>query len=140
MEATAKRVSIEFTLTLDDGTAAATNVGKKPFVFQHGQNQLLPALESAMAGLEINDRRAITLSPEEGFGAVDPDAFWAVQTEGIPEESRRVGEVLTVRDNSETRMRARVHEIDSDMLVLDFNHPLAGKNLHFDVRVVAIEE
>jgi FKBP-type peptidyl-prolyl cis-trans isomerase 2 len=93
-----------------------------------------------MAGLEINDRRAITLSPEEGFGAVDPDAFWAVQTEGIPEESRRVGEVLTVRDNSETRMRARVHEIDSDMLVLDFNHPLAGKNLHFDVRVVAIEE
>lgn len=140
MVGTGKRVSIEFTLTLDDGTAAVSNVGKSPFVFQHGQSQILPALERAIVGLGINDRREITLSPEEGYGAVDPDAFWAVQTEGIPEESRRVGEVLMVRDNSEARMRARVHEIDSDMLVLDFNHPLAGKNLHFDVRVVAIEE
>lgn len=140
MAGTGKRVAIEFTLTLDDGTAAATNVGKKPFVFQHGRNQLLPALERAMAGLEINDRREITLSPEEGFGAVDPGAFWAVQTEGIPEESRRVGEVLMVRDNSETRMRARVHEIEPNFLVLDFNHPLAGESLHFDVRVVGIEE
>lgn len=135
-----KRVSIEFTLKLDDGTLAATNVGEEPFVFQHGRRQILPALEQAMEGFQLNERREITLSAEEGFGTVDPDAFWAVDAGGIPEESRAVGEVLMVRDNSDTRLRARVHEIDSDMLVLDFNHPLAGERLHFDVRVVAIED
>lgn len=131
-----KRVSIELTLALDDGTTA---IDKRPLVYRHGKGKILPALEKAIAGLEVNETKEVTLPPEEGYGSVDTEAFWAVNADGIPEDRRKVGAVLTARGNGEAEKLVRVHEIEDDMVVLDFNHPLAGQNLHFAVHVTAIE-
>lgn len=134
-----KQVTIEYTLSLDDGTAVDGNVGGEPFVYQHGQGQLPPALEQELAGLKVNDTKEIRLSPEEGFGPVNPDAFQNIAPEAIPEEGRKVGTVLMASDPSGNQRPVRVHEVHPDRIVLDFNHPLAGKHLNFDVRVLDVE-
>ena len=100
---------------------------------------MLPALEKAMTGLEVNDTKEITLPPEDGYGSVDDEAFWAVDATGIPEDRRKVGAVLTARGEGEGERLVRVHEVHPEMVVLDFNHPLAGKQLHFAVHVTAID-
>jgi FKBP-type peptidyl-prolyl cis-trans isomerase 2 len=131
-----KRVSIELTMALDDGTTA---IDKRPLVYRHGNGNILPALERAMAGLEVDDTKEVTLPPEDAYGSVDSEAFWAVNAEGIPADRRKVGAVLTARGNGEARRLVRVHEVHDEMVVLDFNHPLAGQSLHFAVHVTAIE-
>ena len=70
-----RTVSIEYTLVLEDGTTADSNVGKDPLVYRQGGSQILPALEQALLGLEVDDTKEVTLPPEKGYGVVDPDAF-----------------------------------------------------------------
>jgi len=134
-----KKVSIEYTLTLDDGTVASTNVGQEPLTYEHGGGQILPALEKQLEGLEVEGRKKVHLTAEEGYGVLDPDAFRPVEPGMIPEEARKVGTVLVAQDDAGNRQDVRVHEVHEDRIVLDFNHPLAGEALSFDVRVLGIE-
>lgn len=134
-----KTVSIEYTLRLDDGTKIDSNVGEEPLVYEHGSRQILPALERALAGLKKNDTKEIHLTTEEGYGPSDPDKLRSVELEAIPQEGRRVGTILTARDEDGNEQDVRVHKIDDDKVVLDFNHPLAGKDLCFSVRILSIE-
>jgi FKBP-type peptidyl-prolyl cis-trans isomerase 2 len=134
-----KKVSIEYTLNLDDGTLVGSNVGEDPLVYEHGRGQILPALERALAGLEQDATKEVKLTAEEGYGQRDPSAFKTVETEAIPEDARKVGTVLAAQDESGNQQHVRVHEIREDGIVLDLNHLLAGENLNFKVRVLTIE-
>lgn len=134
-----KKISIEYTLNLDDGTLVGSNVGEEPLVYEHGRGQILPALERALDGLQKDDTKKVKLTAEEGYGQSDPGAFKTVETKAIPEEARKVGTVLTAQDESGNQQHVRVHEIRDDGVVLDLNHLLAGENLNFKVRVLAIE-
>lgn len=137
--ASGRRVSLEYTVTLEDGTSVDSNVGREPMVYEHGAGELFPALEQALTGLSVDDRARITLSPDQAYGPVDPEAFRAVPSERIPSEARRVGAVLLAKDAEGNPHPVRVHDLGEDEVVLDFNHPLAGKVLIFEVRVVGIE-
>jgi FKBP-type peptidyl-prolyl cis-trans isomerase 2 len=134
-----KQISIEYTLTLDDGTTADSNVGGEPLIFQQGAHQILPSLESELTGMKIDDSKQVVLSPEQGYGTVDPDAFRTVEMDAVPAEAREAGAVLIAQDPGGNRRPVRVHEVKGGEIVLDFNHPLAGQNLNFDVRILAIE-
>lgn len=135
-----KRVSVEYSITLEDGTVVESNVDKDPLVYVHGENQLFPILEQALAGLKVNDTKTVILPAEDGFGAVNSDAFLEVEPEKVPEEARQVGMLLATDDPaSGDEVYVRVHEVRQDKIVLDLNHPLAGKDLSFDVRIIAIE-
>lgn len=134
-----KKVSIEYTLTLDDGTVAGTNVGEDPLTYEHGGGQILPALERELEGLEVDAHKEVHLSAEDGYGPVDPDAFRSVDPDMIPEEARQVGAFLTAHDDAGNQQDVRVHEIHDDRVVLDFNHPLAGEALSFDIKILGIE-
>ena len=96
-------------------------------------------MERALEGLQKDDTKEVKLTAEEGYGQPDPNAFRTVGTEEIPEDARKVGIVLTARDESGNEQHVRVHEIREDGIVLDLNHLLAGENLNFKVRVLAIE-
>ncbi|MDH4107255.1 MAG: hypothetical protein OEW35_02970 [Gammaproteobacteria bacterium] len=92
-------------------------------------------LEEALSDLAIDDTSSVTLKPEDAYGLVKDDAFREVPIDQIPEPARQVG----------TQLRAdgyngviRVHEVKSESVVLDFNHPLAGQTLTFAVRVLAV--
>ena len=134
-----RTVSIEYTLALEDGTTAESNVGKDPLVYRQGGSQILPALEQALLGLEVDDTKEVTLPPEKGYGVVDPDAFQKVEATAIPEDGRRVGAQLVSEDEAGNRRLVKVHEIHDDWIVLDLNHPLAGRTLRFDLKILAIE-
>lgn len=133
------RVSIEYTLKLDDGSVADTNVDGDPLVYEHGTGQILPALERQLESMEVDGTRSVTLSAEEAYGKVDKELFQNVEPDVIPEEARKTGTTLVSEDKDGRRKVLRVHEVHPDRIVLDFNHQLAGERLHFDVKVLAIE-
>ena len=134
-----RSVSVEYTLKLDDGTTVDTNVGEDPLTYQHGNDELLPALEEALLGQAVGDSKEIKLTAEEGYGAINPDAYQEVPLDSIPEDSRAVGTMLVATTPEGQQQPIRVHEIKEETAVLDFNHPLAGQALNFDVTVIAVE-
>ena len=89
--------------------------------------------------MEVNETREFVLSPDEGYGRLDPELRQEVRADLVPEEARREGAQLVSEDSSGHRRRVRVDEVRQDTVVLDLNHPLAGQSLHFQVRVVGIE-
>ena len=135
-----KKVSLEYSVFLSDGTQIDTNIGEDPLVFVLGQNQVFPALEQELLGLTVGDTKEITLGPEDAYGAVVPDAFREVDIESVPSQYRFEGAVLGVQDPSGGVYPIRVHRVQEEKVVLDFNHPLAGKSLKFDVKVIEVEE
>lgn len=134
-----KRISIEYTLTLNDGSVVDTNVGKEPLVYTQGEHQLLPAVEQALQGLHVNDSKQLTLSSDQAYGSVDPSAFTEVDLDLIPADGRYVGAVLQLQNEAGHSRPARVAELKDETAVLDLNHPLAGKALNFDIRILGIQ-
>lgn len=133
-----KKVSIEYTVFLEDGTQIDSNVGEDPLVFVLGTHQVFPALEQALLGLKIGDTKQVTLRAEDAYGPILTDAFKEVDAEAVPAPFRYAGAVLGVQDPSGGVYPIRVHELKGQKIVLDFNHPLAGKALRFDLKVVNV--
>jgi FKBP-type peptidyl-prolyl cis-trans isomerase 2 len=134
-----KTVSIEYTLKLDDGTTVDTNVGQDPLSYTQGGGQILPALEEALTGLAVGDTKEVSLTAEQGYGPVNPEAFQEVSLDTIPEDARQVGATLIATAPNGQQQPIRVHELKDDTIVLDLNHPLAGEALNFDLKILAIE-
>jgi FKBP-type peptidyl-prolyl cis-trans isomerase 2 len=133
-----KQVAIEYSVFSDDNTQIDSNVGKDPLIFLFGAEQILPALEEALRGLEVGDNKEVTLNPQHAYGEVNPHAFKKVAAKFIPEDLRFEGALLVVSDQQFGEMLIRVESIEGENIILDFNHPLAGKTLKFDVKVLDI--
>jgi FKBP-type peptidyl-prolyl cis-trans isomerase SlyD len=132
------RVRLEYILIDEAGEVLDTNKGEEPFAYTQGARQIVPGLESALAGLRAGDVRKVTVKPEDGYGKLDPKAQIEVGRERVPPDVK-VGSQLTGRAaNGETRA-VRVKEIKDKSVVLDLNHPLAGKTLVFDVRILSVD-
>ncbi len=136
---TGRTVAIEYTLTLDDGTVADTNVGGDPLTYSQGAGQILPALEEKLEGMAEDDTQSIRLSATDGYGEVNPELFREVPEASIPEDARVVGQVLYGEGPNGQPFQVRVHEVLDESIVLDLNHPLAGQALNFDVRIMSVE-
>jgi FKBP-type peptidyl-prolyl cis-trans isomerase 2 len=133
-----KQVAIEYSVFSDDHTQIDSNVGKDPLIFLFGAHQILPALEEALRGLEVGDNKEVTLEPEHAYGNVNPHAFKKVATKLIPEDLCFKDALLVVSDEQFGEMLIRVESVEGEEVTLDFNHPLAGKTLKFDVKVLDI--
>jgi FKBP-type peptidyl-prolyl cis-trans isomerase SlyD len=131
-------VSLEYTLTLDDQSVLESNVGKEPMTYTQGAHEIVPGLETAMEGMKKGERKHVVVSPADGYGPIDPQAIREVKKELIPAVAQKVGAQLQGQAADGSTAFPRVKEIKADTVVLDFNHPLAGKTLHFDVTVLAI--
>lgn len=134
-----QKVSLEYTVFLDDGMQIDSNVGEDPLVFVLGSHQVFPALEQALLGLKVGDSKQVVLRAEEAYGPVVKEAFREVALETIPTEFRFEGAVLGVQDPAGGVYPIRIHQIQEQKAVLDFNHPLAGRRLKFEVRVVSAD-
>ena len=135
-----KNVSLEYTLTLDDKSVVESNVGKQPLIYTHGTQQIVPGLEKALEGLAVGDTKEVTVAPAEGYGDTDPNALQEVQKQLLPPDALVVGTRLQGQAPDGHMVYPRVAEIKEDTVVLDFNHPLAGKTLHFDVKILDIQQ
>lgn len=135
------KVGIEYTLKLDDGSVANSSDGGEPLVYEQGSGQILPALEQSLAGLAVGEEKKVTLSAEEGYGPVREELYQTVGSDQIPEDARSVGTPLVAEDSEGRQRPVRVHEVRAEAaeIVLDLNHPLAGKALLFEVKILSIE-
>jgi FKBP-type peptidyl-prolyl cis-trans isomerase SlyD len=137
--ATGSKVSIEYSLTLGDEQVVDSNVGGQPLQYTQGSGQIIPGLENALSGKKAGDSLTVTVSPDEGYGQVNEEAIIEVQTENLPLEARKVGMQVQGQTPDGQKVQAQVVEMRDQTAILDFNHPLAGKTLHFDVRIVDVQ-
>jgi len=135
-----KQVSLEYTLTLEDKSKIDSNVGKEPLVYTQGAHEIIPGLEKQVAGLKVGESKRIEVPPAEGYGAVDPARKQEVEKNRIPEDARKVGAKLTGQGPQGQPIFAQVTEVKDTTVVLDMNHPLAGKKLIFDIKVLKVED
>jgi len=132
-------VRFDFTLSVD-GQVVDSSEGEQPMEYTHGKQQIIPGLERQLVGLKAGDERDITVSPDEGFGTIDPEAVDEVQKSELPSTmTPQAGMRLTGRDPSGRTFVATVKEVKSDSVVLDLNHPLASKTLNFHVKIVEVK-
>lgn len=128
-------VSIEYTLTDDDGKVIDTNVGKEPLTFIQGAGQIVSGLEKELQGLKPGDQRKVRVKPEDGYGMPSQQAFQEMPRDSIPAEAQKPGINLMAKGPDGRAIPIRVHEVKEKTVVVDFNHPLAGKTLNFDVKI-----
>jgi FKBP-type peptidyl-prolyl cis-trans isomerase SlyD len=133
-------VSIAYTLRLQDQTVIDTNVDAEPLTYTHGAQEIIPALEKALEGMQIGESKQVTIKPDEGYGVVDREAFVEVKKEEFPEDAVKVDAWLKMQGSSGRVFHARVAQIKDRTVVLDFNHPLAGRTLLFEVKVLDIQK
>jgi len=134
-----QEVSLEYSVFLDDGKVVDSNVGETPLVFHLGMHQILPALEEELEGFNVGEQKKIILEPDQAYGIIDPNAFKEVDSSAIPEELRYEGAILGVQDDQGNQYRIRIHSLAGEKAVIDFNHPLAGQTLTFEVRVINVK-
>lgn len=134
-----KKISIEYTLTLENKEVVDTNVGSQPLTYVHGSDQIIPGLEKAMEGMKIGDSKHVTVKPEDGYGPVIQEAIVEVSQDQLPPDAWKVGAQLQGQGPGGQTLRGQVTEIKDDKAIIDFNHPLAGKTLFFEVKVLDIQ-
>jgi FKBP-type peptidyl-prolyl cis-trans isomerase SlyD len=132
-------VEIEYTLSDDAGAVLDSNKGQKPLTYTHGGQQIIAGLEKQLAGMHKGDEKKVTLKPDEAYGVVDPSAQAEVPKEAIPADALVVGAPLMARNEAGESRPVVVKEIKDKTVVIDLNHPLAGKTLVFDVKVLSVE-
>ena len=132
-------VQIHYTGTLQDGTTFDSSEGRDPLEFVVGSGQIIPGLDSAMPGMEVGDKKVVKIGSAEAYGDVNPEMRQAVPREGIPADiPLEIGTQLQMQTPDGQAMPVMVVEVDDATVTLDANHPLAGKDLQFDIELVKI--
>ena len=131
------KVAIHYTL-LVEGQVADTSQGRAPLEYTQGAGQLIIGLEEALEGLKAGDKKSVDIEAKKAYGEVNPQAKRRVPKTAITNiENLKVGDMVGASANGHT-FRAKISEITDTEVELDFNHPLAGKTLHFDVEIVSV--
>ena len=133
-------VSLDYTLRLDNGEVLDSSEGHTPLEFIQGTGQIISGLEQELYGMAVGDEKKVVVAPGDGYGELESDNFeWIERATFPPDMELAEGMGLRMRDsNSGEVMEAYVAEIGSDRVKLDFNHPLAGETLHFQVKVTGL--
>lgn len=135
-----KVVSMEYTLHVDNEEIDSSQ-GQDPLQFLVGHGNIISGLEREMIGMKVGESKDVVVAPSDGYGEFDEEAFMDVPRSAFPQDMAiEEGAELTVRDDSGQARYARIDAIEGDNVTLNFNHPLAGDELHFNVKVVEVRE
>ncbi len=134
-------VKVHYTGKLEDGSEFDSSRGRDPLEFTLGEGQIIPGFENAVVGMNEGDTKTVVIPPENAYGKRHEEAVQQVPKTMIPEELRaqlQVGMQLQARDPNDQPMMLTVMEIDDETVTMDANHPLAGKDLTFDLELVKV--
>ncbi len=129
------KVSLEYTLTLPDKSVADSNVGQAPITFLQGAHEIVPGLEKALDGMKAGQKRRIDVAAQDAYGPYNNKLRQTVDKEKLPKDVK-VGDILQAADNR----LVKVLEVNEKKVLIDLNHPLAGKTLTFDVNILNVEK
>jgi FKBP-type peptidyl-prolyl cis-trans isomerase SlyD len=128
-------VAFEYTLCLDGGEMVESNANEEPMVVQLGDGQLPSALEQALEKTGEGESVSVVLAPEEAYGPRLDSACKEFPLSEIPAEARTVGRKLAAQGPDGSESFVEVIAIEGDTVTIDFNHPLAGQTLHYQIKV-----
>ena len=134
-------VGIVYKVKLEDGEVVDESEPGDPLYYLHGAENIVPGLEKALVGLAVNESKTVKVTPEEGYGEYDEEATEELERDMFPADMElEPGLMLTLEDDEGNLMDAVITDIADEIVTLDFNHPLAGETLFFEVKVVEIRE
>ena len=132
---------VTFTYSIEDESGAILEQSDLPISYVHGgRHDLFEKIEQELEGAVIRDTIAVSLRPEEAFGAHDPNLTYTDDIENVPPEFRRIGaEVEMMNDKGDSRKFIVTH-IENGKLTVDGNHPMAGKVITFNIKITGIRD
>jgi len=134
------KVSIEYVGRLDDGQIFDSTVeAGQPLTFQVGSGTVLPDFEKALLGLGEGQEKKIKLSADQAYGQIQEHLIQKVPRKGLPENVKE-GMMLIAQTDQEKQIPVNVVKVGDDSVTVDLNHPLSGKDLNFEVKVLKIEK
>lgn len=134
------KVTLHFSLCLDDGTVIDSTFEKKPASFEFGDGQLPDGFQSYLRGMVAGDKGEWSVPPEKAFGQPNPNNQQTIKRGAFPADMELIeGLMVSFADANNSELPGVVKFIDEDEVVVDFNHPLAGQTLKFVVEIQAVE-
>ncbi|ARE38854.1 FKBP-type peptidyl-prolyl cis-trans isomerase SlyD [Rhodovulum sp. P5] len=134
------KVRIHYTGTLSDGTVFDSSEGRDPLEFTVGSGQIIPGLDSALPGMSAGDKKTVEIACADAYGEARPEARQAIPRAQVPADMPlEVGASLQVQTEQGQVIPVTVAELTETEVVLDANHPLAGKDLTFRIELVSID-
>lgn len=131
-------VSLDYTLTVD-GEVVDSSEENGALDYIQGQGNIIPGLEKELEGMGIGETKKVLVKAKDAYGEYDPEALEEIPLDEFPEDiPLEVGVELAVEDGEGMPMSAVIEAVDKDFVTLNFNHPLAGKDLSFDVKIAGI--
>lgn len=131
-------VTLHYRITLDNGQPLISTFEGTPATLQLGAGELLPTLERLIAGMAVGAHELYQLDPEQAFGPHRPELIERVKREHMPDEDIAPMSIMEFVAPDGSRYSGLVREIDEESALVDFNHPLAGKSIRFEVEVIGI--
>ncbi len=133
-----KKVTLHYKLYVENQLLETAD-DKDPFIYTQGQHQIVPGLEKGLAGLKVGEHKEIRVKPEEAYGLPNPKAVREISTDKLPAEvPKKVGTILEAKSPQGQVLLVKIKEVKDKTVVVDFNHPLAGKELVFQVDVISV--
>ncbi len=133
-------VKVHYTGTLEDGTTFDTSIGREPLEFTLGGGQLIPGFEEAVKGMQVGQSKTVTIPSEEAYGPHLDDLVMVIEREQLPENlDPEVGQQLQMQQTDGRKTVVIVTDVSETTITVDDNHPLAGKDLTFEIELVEIK-
>jgi peptidylprolyl isomerase len=130
-------VRVHYRGTLSDGTEFDSSEGRSPLEFRLGDGSVIEGFDAGVSGLEVGEKVTVSVSPEKAYGPMSEALIQRVEADVFAEDPYEGGHVDLVAPDG-ARMPGVITVVEGDQVVLDFNHPLAGKTLVFDIELVEI--
>ena len=136
-----QKVKVHYVGTFDDGTEFDSSRARGTALdVEVGTGQVIPGFDEALTGMTVGETKSVKLAPTEGYGDINPEAFQDVPHTAFPEDFEfKLNESVTGQGAEGQQVIARISSLGEAEVTLDFNHPLAGKNLNFEIELVSIE-
>ena len=133
------KVKVHYTGTLNDGSIFDSSEGKEPLEFTIGENQVIKGFENGIKGMKLNQEKTIKIKAKEAYGEVNQQLIISVPREKFPPEIEVNGRLI-MKGPQGQQIPAIIKEVRDNVVIIDMNHPLAGKELNFKVKVVWINQ
>ncbi len=133
------RVQVHYTGKLQSGEVFDSSQGREPLDLTIGEGKIIPGFEQALLGMQTGDKKSFDLTPDQAFGERKDELVHVIQKEQIPSDIKlEIGMQLALEGQQKEPIPAQVVDISESTVTLDTNHPLAGKDINFEVDVVEI--
>jgi len=131
------KIKVHYTGKLDDGTVFDSSDGRDPLEFEVGSGQIIKGFDEAVIGMEKDQEKEIKLPSDQAYGQIDQDLLKKIPKDKLPKDQEpKPGMVLGIQTPDGQQIPAKITEVDDKDITIDLNHPLAGKNLNFNIKIV----